>query len=121
MARKKKRAQCKQQANVKQMTGEQYEIQCARKMRWHGFASVQRVGRSGDFGADIVARGFMFSKIVVQCKYYSKPVGVRAVQEVNAARQYYGASRAAVATNSTFTKAARELARRCNVELWEGF
>lgn len=121
MARKKKRVQSKQQANAKRMSGEQYEIHCAKKMRWHGFSSVQRVGKSGDYGADVIARGFMFAKIVVQCKYYSKPVGVRAVQEVNAARQYYGASRAAVATNSTFTKAARELARRCNVELWEGF
>lgn len=123
MARKKKRAQSKQQDNAKHMNGEQYEIHCAKKMRWHGFSCVNQCGNASapDFGADIIARGFMFTKIVVQCKYYSKPVGVRAVQEVNAARQYYGASRAAVATNSTFTKAARELARRCNVELWEEF
>lgn len=104
-----------------QREGTAYEIHCANKMRWHGFSCVRLIGKSGDFGADVIARGFMFSKIVVQCKHYSKPVGVKAVQEVNAARQYYGARRAAVATNSTFTKAARELAQRCNVELWEGF
>ena len=63
----------------------------------------------------------MFTKIVVQCKHYSKPVGVRAIQEVNAARKYYNASRAAVATNSTFTKQARALAKRCGVELWERY
>ena len=104
-------------------SGGDYELHCISKMRMHGYLYVKQCGNSStpDFGADIVARGFMFAKIVVQCKYYSKPVGVRAVQEVNAARQYYGASRAAVATNSTFTKAARELAKRCNVELWEGF
>lgn len=82
---------------------------------------MRRIGKSGDYGADVIARGFLFTKIVVQCKHYSKPVGVRAVQEVNAARQYYGASRAAVATNSTFTRQAKQLAKRCGVELWERY
>lgn len=101
--------------------GKAYEHYCADKMRLHGFYAIKVVGKAGDYGADIVARGFMFARIVVQCKHYSKPVGVRAVQEVNAARQYYGASRAAVATNSTFTKAAQELAKACGVELWAHF
>jgi HJR/Mrr/RecB family endonuclease len=90
-------------------------------MRLKLFMFVRVIGKPCDYGADIIARGFLFSKIVVQCKHYSRPVGVRAVQEVNAARIYYGASRAAVATNNTFTKHARELARKCNVELWERF
>ncbi len=94
---------------------------CARKMRRRLWLFVRRIGRTGDFGADITARGLFLSKIVVQCKRYSKPVGVKAVQEVHAAREYYHASRAAVATNSTFTRAARELAKRCGVELWEGY
>lgn len=101
--------------------GTKYEKHVALKMRLHGWMFVERIGRAGDFGADVVARGFMFTKIVVQCKHYSKPVGVRAIQEVNAARQYYNASRAAVATNSTFTKQARALAKRCGVELWERY
>lgn len=101
--------------------GRKYESHCALKMRFRGFLFVRRIGKSGDFGADIIARGFLFSKIVVQCKCYSKPVGVKAVQEVNAARLYYGASRAAVATNNKFTRQAKELAKRCSVELWEKF
>ena len=101
--------------------GKQYELHCVRKMRLHLWMNVQRVGKSGDFGADIIARGFLFTKIVVQCKNYSKPVGVRAVQEVNAARQYYRASRAAVAAKGTFTRQAKELAKRCGVELWERY
>lgn len=102
---------------------EKYEKHCISKMRLHGYIFVRQCGKthSPDFGADVIARGFMFSKIVVQCKHYSKPVGVRAVQEVNAARQYYGASRAAVATNSTFTRQAKQLAKRCGVELWERY
>ena len=106
---------------MKKKDGTAYEIHVAKKMKWHGWMFVEHVGKSNDFGADVIARGFLFTKIVVQCKYYSKPVGVKAVQEVNAARQYYGASRAAVATNSTFTKQAIQLAKKCSVELWSRF
>lgn len=105
----------------KRNDGTKYEKHVAHKMRWRGWLFVKRIGKSGDFGADVIARGFMFTKIVVQCKCYSGKVGVSAVQEVNAARQYYRASRAAVATNSTFTRAAKELAKRCGVELWEHY
>ena len=101
--------------------GTRYEKHVARKMQLRLWMFVRRIGKSGDFGADIIARGFLFTKIVVQCKHYSKPVGVSAVQQVNAARQYYGASRAAVATNSTFTRQAKQLAKRCGVELWERY
>lgn len=104
----------------KRNAGKDYEQHCALKMRLHGYLFVRKVGKSGDFGADIIARR-LFRKIVVQCKCYSKPVGVKAIQEVVAARQYYGASIAAVATNSTFTKQARQLAKRCNVKLWEHY
>ena len=103
---------------TKKMTGTEYEKRVAAKMRWSWFWSVEHVGKSGDFGADIIARDFWMRKCVVQCKCYHKPVGVKAVQEVIAARQYYHASRAIVASNSTFTKAARQLASRCGVELW---
>jgi len=44
---------------------------------------------------------------------------VRAVQEVVAARRYYGGSRALVVTNSRFTRPARMLARANDVELWD--
>ena len=100
------------------MTGTEYEKRVSAKMRWSWFWSVDHVGKPGDFGADIIARDFWLRKCVVQCKCYHKPVGVKAVQEVIAARQYYHASRAIVASNSTFTKAARQLASRCGVELW---
>ena len=101
--------------------GKAYEEYCAYRMGCCGFFDIKHIGKSGDYGADIIAMGNMFMRIVVQCKHYSKPVGVKAVQEVNAARMYYGTHRAAVATNSTFTKQAKALARKCGVELWERF
>ena len=57
--------------------------------------------------------------MAVQAKRYAKPVGVKAVQEVAAARSFYGASGAAVITNGAFTPAARRLAASCRVELWD--
>lgn len=105
----------------KRNDGTKYEKHVANKMRWRGWMFVQHIGKSNDYGADVIARGFMFTKIVVQCKCYTGKVGVSAVQEVNAARQYYGASRAAVATNSTFTRQAKELSKKCGVELWERY
>ncbi len=101
--------------------GDRYEHHVAWKMRFHGFFMVQVRGRSGDFGGDVTARYFPFGSIVVQCKNYKGKVGIAAVQEVYAAKRYYHASRAAVATNSTFTKNAEKLARACGVELWERY
>ena len=98
--------------------GDKYEHHVAWKMRFHGYFFVRVVGHSSDYGCDVIARYFPFGKIVVQCKNYSGKVGVSAVQEVYAAKRYYHATRAAVATNSTFTKNAEKLARACGVELW---
>lgn len=103
--------------------GNKYEKHCILKMRLRGWVFVRQCGHTNraDFGGDITARGFLFSKIVVQCKDYSKPVGVKAVQEAYAAKRFYRASRAAVAARGTFTKSARLLAKRCGVELWERY
>lgn len=101
--------------------GDNYERRVARKMRYRGFLFVRVSGKSGDYGADVMARDLLLRKIVVQCKCYNGRVGVGAVQEIHAAKTFYDAQRAAVATNSKFTKAARELAYKLNVELWERY
>ena len=101
--------------------GTLYEKHCAMKFRLRGYLFVKRQGKSGDFGADIIMRGFLLRKIIVQCKHYKGKVGVHAVQEAIAAKQYYRASKAIVVTNSTFTKAAKDMAKRCHVKLKERF
>jgi restriction system protein len=98
--------------------GDKYEHKVARKMWLHGYFFVRVVGHSSDYGCDVIARYFPFGRIVVQCKNYKGKVGVQAVQEIYAAKRYYHATRAAVATNSTFTKNAEKLAAACGVELW---
>lgn len=72
--------------------------------------------KSGDQGVDVIAKKDGIT-LVVQCKYYSKPVGNKAVQEVSAGKIYYKADYAAVVSNNTYTKSARQLALNCKVLL----
>jgi restriction system protein len=101
--------------------GTRYEKHVAAKMRWRGYLFVRRVGQSGDFGADCIGYTWLLRKVIVQCKNYRGKVGVSAVQEAYAAKAFYHAKRAAVATNSTFTDSARQLAKVTGVELWERY
>jgi len=48
----------------------------------------------------------------MQAKYYTNPVGNKAIQEVVAAIPFYGANKGMVATNSPFTKSAIALAEK---------
>ncbi len=90
------------------MSPREFEHYCAavlRERKWK--ARVTQA--SGDQGVDIVAekRG---TRIVIQCKKYSKPVGNRAVQEIVAGMAHEGAERGVVVATSDYTPAAVELA-----------
>lgn len=100
------------------MDGIQFEHRCAELLRYRGFHKVVVTKSSGDQGIDILAykNG---SKYGIQCKYYSHPVGNKAIQEAYAGAEFYDCDSAIVMTNNTFTKAARELAAKLDVELWE--
>ena len=98
------------------MNGKDYEKRCADYLRAHGYRHVRLTGNSGDYGVDIVATKKRH-RYAVQCKFYSRPVGVAAVQQVDGGMAYYGRDRALVMTNNTFTKQARELALSNDVEL----
>lgn len=82
------------------------------KMGWDARATTA----SGDQGADVYAvKGG--ESLVVQCKMYKSPAGNKAVQEAIAARSYYGANKAWVVTNSSYTKSAKQLASVSGVEV----
>lgn len=101
------------------VNGLEYEYYCADYLKHHGFYNVQVTPASGDFGADIVAYDHRGEKWVIQCKRYSKPVDNTAVQEVNAAKRHYGATKGAVMTNNRLTDKARQLAWENDIELFE--
>lgn len=98
------------------MTGYDYEYVVASYLRKQGFTGVQVTKGSGDFGVDVIAQKGR-QKFAVQCKLYSYPVGVDAVQQVVTGMAMYGCNRAMVVINNTFTKAAEKLAEANNVVL----
>ncbi|CAI3924946.1 Endonuclease [Commensalibacter communis] len=92
-----------------------YEVYCAELLNQSGW-DAEVTTASGDQGADVIAvkRGVT---LIIQCKLYSKPVGNKAVQEVNAAKTFYHAHYAAVVSNAAYTTSARQLAASTKVAL----
>ena len=56
-------------------------------------------------------------RTVVQAKRQKRSIGLKAVQEVTAAKKYYRAHKTLVVINGTFTKNTKELAKSNYVEL----
>ena len=100
------------------MDGLQFEHRCAELLRYRGFHKVTVTKGSGDQGVDILAKknGIKYG---IQCKYYSYPVGNKAIQEAYAGAVFYDCDKAMVMTNSTFTRAAWQPDDKLRVELWE--
>lgn len=86
-------------------------------LKKRGFKNIQVTQKSGDYGVDITAY-CRHHKYAIQCKYYTGPVGISAVQQVYSGKRKYNCDKAAVLTNSTFTPAAHDLAKSNQVDLW---
>ncbi len=106
---------------VDQLTGKEYERYVGEKLCHLGYTLIRYTPDSGDYGADIIMKNPDGEKSCIQCKRYKKSVGVSAVQEIVAAKGYYGCTEAVVATTAAFTPSARELAERNGVRLLEHF
>ena len=100
------------------MEGHDFEYFCADLLQQHGFQEVRVTKGSGDYGVDILAEkdGVTYA---IQCKRYHEPVGVKAVQEAYAGRDYYDRMVGAVLTNQYFTTPAVEAARKLKILLWD--
>ena len=104
-------------AEIDRMTGATFERYLEILFRQHGY-QVERTGRAGDYGADlVVCKGGV--RTIVQAKRYKRNVNLKAVQEAVAAKAMYNCSRAMVVTNSGFARSAYALARANDVELWD--
>ncbi len=101
------------------MEGHEFEFFCADLLRNKGFIDVEVTKGSGDYGIDILAEkdGVTYA---IQCKRYSTPVGVKAIQEAYAGRDYYDRMVGAVMTNQYFTSPAVEAAGKLKILLWDG-
>lgn len=99
------------------MTGLEFEHECGKILRMNGFYNVEVTKGSGDQGIDVIAykNG---KKYGIQCKYYTSPVGNKAVQEAYSGARFFDCDYSAVMTNQSFTKSAIELAQKNGVLLW---
>ena len=101
-----------------ELEGHDFEYYCADILKKNGFLDVEVTKGSGDFGADILAEKDGVS-YAIQCKCYDKPIGVKAIQEVYAGKDYYDCMVGVVMTNQYFTAPAVELARKLKIMLWD--
>ena len=97
----------------------EYENAVAEYFRDKGYFDVDTTPRSGDYGADVIAKSPNGKKICVQCKRYKEDnrVGVKAVQEIYSAKGYYNCEQAYIFTTSSYTPQAQEMADRLGVVL----
>lgn len=102
----------------KHMSGEEFENYVAEILKKCGYKHVRLTQKSGDYGVDILAVRKK-TTYAFQCKFYSRPVGVSAIQQAYSGCEYYDCDEAVVVTNQTFTRQACELACRSGVTLWD--
>ncbi len=103
---------------IDEMEGHDFEYFCAQLLEDCGFIDVEVTRGSGDYGVDILAEkdGITYA---IQCKRYTGPVGVEAIQQVYAGKDFYDRMVGAVITNQYFTAAAVEVAKKLKVLLWD--
>lgn len=101
-----------------EMEGRDFEYFCADLLEKQGFMEVEVTRGSGDFGIDILAQkdGITYA---VQCKRYHGSVGVDAVLQTYAGRDYYDCMVGAVMTNQYFTAPAVKAAQKLRILLWD--
>ena len=99
------------------MSGVEFELYLKAHFNKLGY-QVSLTSASNDYGADLILKKDG-TTTVVQAKRYKEKVGIAAIQQVIAAKGYYGASHCIVATNSFYTTNAKRLAQTNDVELWD--
>ena len=97
-------------------SGGDYELFVAFCLKEAG-ADCKRVGQSGDFGADVIASVGSNCKVVIQCKFYTSPVGYDAVKEAFTAKSLYQGNHSWVVSNAGYTSQARAAAMKLGVKL----
>lgn len=103
---------------INNLDGYQFEAFTKTLLEKNGFKDVRISKSSNDYSIDILAKKDNYT-YAIQCKRYNKPVGIKAIQEAIAGCVYYQCDIPVVFTNSTFSKAAINLANINDVELWD--
>lgn len=104
--------------NFDGMTGTEFEAACAKVLQVNGYRNIQLTKTSGDYGIDILCE-MAGRRYAIQCKRYSRNVGVAALQQVESGCRYYGYDVPAVMTNMYFTQPAQNLASSNGILLFD--
>jgi Holliday junction resolvase len=104
-------------AETDKMPGVRFERFLADFFERRGFA-ITRTPGSGDYGVDLVLQKGG-KRTAVQCKRWEGGVGVAAIQEVHAGKDFYKCDGAMVVTNARFSEQAQRMAERLGIELWD--
>lgn len=102
-------------SKIDYMDGIEFENLVDAKFQKMGY-TTKLTKATKDYGVDLIAIKNKKS-IAIQIKRYNRNVGVKAIQEVIAAKAFYKTDTAMVLTNSYFTKPAQNLAKETNVIL----
>lgn len=103
---------------IDDMAGNEFEAYCVQILEANGFLEPEMTPPSHDFGVDILTEkdGITYA---IQCKRYDSPVGIKAVQEAYAGKDYYDRMVGVVMTNQYFTGPATDMAKKLKVLLWD--
>lgn len=99
------------------LDGIQFENLCCELLSKLGYTNIKKTKVTGDFGLDIICEkdGVKYG---IQCKCYSSPISLDAVQQAYAGSAYYNCDVPVVMSNMYFTDGAQELARVIGVTIW---
>jgi hypothetical protein len=96
---------------ISRMSGTEFEEFLARLFSRMGYTDIG-LTPANDQGGDLLCLSPTGIRLVIQAKRWSGPVGNSAVQELLGAMLHYDRNEGMVVTNSTFTVAACELAKK---------
>ena len=108
--------------SISNLDGHEFEDLIERLIIKMGFITQERK-KSADGGIDILAineQPLYKGKYIIQCKRYSKPVGVSKVRDLYGVVTSERANKGILITNSSFTNATKDFAKEKPIELIDG-
>ncbi|MDO5291810.1 MAG: restriction endonuclease [bacterium] len=100
------------------MTGVEFEEYLQQFFEGAGYNATM-TPMSNEYGTDLILKKDGYTYVVQARHYNGVKVGIQAIQEAVASKEYYNAQLAVVITNNYFTPNAKRLAESNYVLLWD--
>lgn len=119
---REKLARIKSLGDMLTLSNPEFEKFVGQLLAANGYYDVEHVGRSGDHGADLIARDGQGNQIIVQCKKYStgNNVGERNIMDLSVSITHYETQRGIFVTTSVFTQSTKEFTKNKPILLVNG-